>query len=236
MTAAERQPDQELSPFIEECRRAAADLTQELARVATRFGTRVYEDTILKIGSDLALIAERFAHDPGETADSLLASFPQTRVEGELFAGFAAVFTILANAVRGGEFERDVLKALEAAKNKTKITVEGVGQSIPDILNKGITEIKSGVEIDSSPQLRTQSAYALKSMEMPFNLIVGPATRRVSESVQRLVSDTGGTDPKVRSRDRFLYTVQMSDVFFEILSPLPLNRQRGCPETISTLG
>ncbi len=81
MAAAERQPEQELSQFIEECRRAAADLTQELARAATRFGTRFYEDTILKIGSDMALLAERFANDPDETADSLLASFPQTRVK-----------------------------------------------------------------------------------------------------------------------------------------------------------
>jgi hypothetical protein len=192
MTAAERQSEQDLSRSVEECRRAAADLTQELARVATRFGIRVFEDTILKIGSDLALIAERFADDPGETADSLLASFPQTRVEGEFFAGFAAVFTILANAVRGGEFERAVLKAMEAAKNPIKIEVEGVGRSIPDILKKGITEIKSGVEIDSSPQLRTQSAWA-KEHGVPFNLVVGPATRRVSESVKELVYKTGGT-------------------------------------------
>jgi hypothetical protein len=192
MTAAERQPEQQTSPWIEECRRAAADLTQELARVATRFGTRVYEDTILKIGSDLALIAERFAHDPGETADSLLASFPQTRVEGEFLAGFAAVFIILANAVRGGEFERAVIKALGAEKNKTQITVEGVGRSVPDILDKGITEIKSGIEIDSSPQLRTQSAYA-RNIREPYNIMVGPATRRVSKSVQGLVSRTGGT-------------------------------------------
>jgi hypothetical protein len=192
MTAAERQSDKELSQFVEECRRAAADLTQELARAATRFGSRVYEDTILKMGSDLALLAERFADDAVGTADSLLASFPQTRVEGEFFAGFAAVFNILANAVRGGEFERAVLKALEAKKNKTKITVEGVGRSVPDILNKGITEIKSGVEIDSSPQLRTHSAYARKN-RVPFNAVVGPATRRVSKSVQELVSDTGGT-------------------------------------------
>src|SRR5260370_41073394 len=50
MTAAKRQPDQELSRSIEECRRAAADLTQELARVATRFVTRLYEDTLLTTG------------------------------------------------------------------------------------------------------------------------------------------------------------------------------------------
>jgi hypothetical protein len=192
MTAAERPPGQDLSQFIEECRRAAADLTQELARAATRFGSRVYTDTILKIGSDMARLAERFANEPDETAASLANSFPQTRVEGEFFAGFAAVFTILRNAVRGGEFERDVLKALEAAKNKIKINAEGVGRSIPDILNEGITEIKSGVEIDSSQQLRTQSTWA-KEHRVPFNLVVGPATQRVSNSVKGLVSETGGT-------------------------------------------
>jgi hypothetical protein len=192
MAAAERQPEQELSQYIEECRRAAADLTQELEHAVTRFGKRFYQDFILKAGSDLAQLAERFANDPGETAASLVDSFPQARVEGEFFAGFAAVFTILANAVRGGEFELDVLKALNAAKNSIKIEVEGVGRSIPDILKKGITEIKSGVEIDSSTQLRTQSAWA-KEHRVPFNLVVGPATRRVSESVKKLVSDTGGT-------------------------------------------
>jgi hypothetical protein len=116
MTEAERQPEQEHSQFIEECRRAAADLTQELTRAATRFGRRFYEDTILKIGSDIALLAERFADKPIETANTLLAGFPQTRAEGELFASFAALFTILRNAVRGREFELAVLKALEAKK------------------------------------------------------------------------------------------------------------------------
>ena len=192
MTATERQPEQSLSRSIEECRRAAADLTQELARAATRFGSRVYEDSILKFGSDMARLAERFADEPVETAASLANSFPQTRVEGEFLAGFAAVFTILRNAVRGGEFERDVLKALEAAKNKVKIEAEGVGRSIPDILNKGIREIKSGAEIDTSRQLETQAAWA-KEHGVPFSIIVGPATRRVSATVRKLVSDTGGT-------------------------------------------
>jgi hypothetical protein len=102
-----------------------------------------------------------------------------------------------------------VLKALEAGKNKTKITVEGVGRSVPDILNKGITEIKSGVEIDSSPQLRTQSAYAREN-RAPYGLVVGPATRRVSRRVQKLVSDTGGTiqrfDPATGFFTPFIFT------------------------------
>ena len=78
MTVTERQPEQSLSRSIEECRRAAADLTQELAHAATRFGKRFYEDFILRAGSDLAQLAERFANEPVETADSILASFPQT--------------------------------------------------------------------------------------------------------------------------------------------------------------
>jgi hypothetical protein len=192
MTAAERQHEQGLSQSVEWCQRAAADLTQELEQAVTRFGKRFYQDFILKAGSDLAQLAERFADDPGETAASLVDSFPQTRVEGELFAGFAAVFTILANAARGLEFELEVLKALQATKNRTKIGAKGVGRSIPDILNGGITEIKSGVEIDSSTQLRIQADWA-KEHGMTFNLIVGPATRRISDSVKRLVFETGGT-------------------------------------------
>jgi hypothetical protein len=192
VTEAGRRPEPELSQFIEECRRAAADLTQELARAVTRFGTRFYEDTILRGGHDLARLAERLANEPLETIDSLAKSFPQTRVEGEFLAGLAAAFTILLNAVRGGEFELAVLKALSATKNTTKIEVEGVGRSIPDILRNGVKEIKSGVEIDSSPQLRTQFEYAQK-IGKPFSLVVGPATKRVSWRVRKLVSETGGT-------------------------------------------
>jgi Restriction endonuclease fold toxin 7 len=192
MTSAERQPEQELSQSIEEYRRAAANLTRELARALTRFGTRFYEDTILKAGSDLARLAERFADEPGDTAESLAASFPQTRVEGEFLAGIAAVFaTLAANAERGLAFEDAVRTALSAAKNKTKISVEGLGRSVPDILLKGVTEIKSGLEIDNSVQLKVQATYA-KRTGMPFNLVVSPTTRRVSKSVRELISETRG--------------------------------------------
>jgi hypothetical protein len=196
MTEAERRAEQELSQFIEEYRRAAVDLTQELARALTRFGTRFYEDTILKIGSDLARLAERFANGPGETADSLLASFPQTRVarvEGKFLAGLAAVFATLAeNAKRGSDFEKAARNALNAAKNTTKISVEGLGRSVPDILRKGVTEIKSGLEIDNSRQLRIQANHA-KRTGVPFNLVVSPTTRRVSENVKREIYQSGGT-------------------------------------------
>jgi hypothetical protein len=193
MTEAERRAEQELSQFIDEYRRAAVDLTQELARALTRFGTRFYEDTILKAGSDLARLAERFANEPGEAADSLLASFPQTRVEGKFLAGLAAVFaTLAANAKRGVDFEEAVRKALKAAKNTTKINAEGLGRSVPDILRKGVTEIKSGLEIDNSRQLRIQANHA-KRTGVPFNLVVSPTTQRVSKRVQLEISKTGGT-------------------------------------------
>lgn len=52
MTAAERRLE-EPSQVFEEYGRAAADLTNELASSITRFGNRIYEDSILKAGSDL---------------------------------------------------------------------------------------------------------------------------------------------------------------------------------------
>jgi hypothetical protein len=81
---------------------------------------------------------------------------------------------------------------LSAAKNTTKINVEGLGRSVPDILLKGVTEIKSGLEIDNSVQLRVQAAYA-KSTRVPFNLVVSPTTQRVSENVKREIRQSGGT-------------------------------------------
>lgn len=192
----ERATEQELSRFIDEYRRATATLMDELASAITRFGDRFYHDSILKPRDDLARLAQRFEDDPVNTILSVLNSFPQTRVEG----GFlAAVLTILANAARGLAFERAVIDALNAArhttkikKNTSKIGVEGVGRSIPDVLHKGITEIKSGVEINNSVQLRVQAAYA-KITGMPFNLIVSPSTQRISQQVKEAVRKTGGT-------------------------------------------
>jgi len=77
-------------------------------------------------------------------------------------------------------------------KNTSKIVVEGLGRSVPDILLKGITEIKSGLEINNSVQLRVQAAYAM-ARRVPFNLIVSTSTQRVSKEVQEAVSKTGGT-------------------------------------------
>jgi hypothetical protein len=175
-------------------RRAAVDVAQDVAEGLASFGKRLYEDSILRAGNELRQLAERFLDDPIGTTLSVLDSFPATRREGEFLADFAAVFTILANAARGLAFENAVRVALNAAKNKIRIEVPGVGRSIPDVLDKlnhGLTEIKSGLEIDSSLQLRVQATWA-RITGIPFNLVISSTTKRVSKRVKKLVHDTGG--------------------------------------------
>jgi hypothetical protein len=195
----EPRTEQALSQALEDHRRAAADQIEQLVGTIATYGSRVYEDSILKAKDDLARLAERLRNDPGETVLSILNSFPQTRVEGKFVGGLAAVLTILANAKRGLEFERAVLHAFNAAsqttkinKNTSKIAVEGLGRSVPDVLQRGIREIKSGVEIDNSLQLKVQAAYA-ELFRLPFSLIVSPTTQRISQSVRNAVRQTGGT-------------------------------------------
>lgn len=192
ISTLERSHDEDLAPFIEVYRKAAADVAQDLSDTFARAGKRFYEDSILKAGSDIRRLAEKFVEDPIETTLWVLNSFPQTRVRGEFLAGFAAVFAILANAARGLAFEAAVLAALKAAKNSTKIGVKGQRRSIPDILNEGVTEIKSGLEIDNSIQLKVQAAYA-KITGVSFNLVVSPTTKRVSQSIRDAIFATGGT-------------------------------------------
>ena len=195
----ELRTEQALSRSIEDYRRATADEIEALVSTITTFGSRIYEDSILKARDDLARLAERLRNDPGETVLSILNSFPQTRVEGKLVGGLAAVLTILANAKRGLEFERAVLHALNGVSQTTKITkntskigVDGLGRSVPDVLHRGIKEIKSGVEINNTVQLKVQAAYA-RLFGMPFSLIVSPTTERISREVIRAAEKTGGT-------------------------------------------
>ena len=199
----EQRDAQALSQALEDHRRAAADQIEQLVGTIATYGSRIYEDSILKAKDDLARLAERLRNDPGETVLSILNSFPQTRVEGKFVGGLAAVLTILANAKRGIDFEKAVLHALNAAsqttkinkntsKNTSKIAVEGLGRSVPDVLQRGIREIKSGVEIDNSLQLKVQAAYA-QLFRIPFSLIVSPTTQRISQSVRDAVKMTGGT-------------------------------------------
>jgi len=56
---------------------------------------------------------------------------------------------ILQNAANGQTFESSVLDALGAAKNTTSVTVDGLGTSIPDVIDASgnITEIKSSISL-----------------------------------------------------------------------------------------
>jgi hypothetical protein len=99
--------------------------------------------------------------------------------------------------LRGGE-HRDLV-CIERSKpdhqdqqNTSKIAIEGLGRSVPDVLQRGIREIKSGVEIDNSLQLKIQAAYA-QLFRIPFSLIVSPNTQRLSKPVRDAVEKTGGT-------------------------------------------
>ena len=196
----EQRTEQTLSRPIEDYRRATADQIDELVGTIATYGSRIYEDSILKARDDLARLAERLRNDPSETVLSILNSFPQTRVEGEFVSGIAAVLTILANAKRGLTIERAVIDALNAPsqaikinKNTGKIGVDGLARrSVPDLLHRGITEIKSGVEINNSPQLVVQVAYC-KAFRKPYNLIVSPTTKRISQKIKDAVRETGGT-------------------------------------------
>lgn len=196
----EQRTEQALSRSLEDYRRATADQIDQLVSTIATYGGRIYEDSILKARDDLARLAERLRNDPTETALSIVNSFPQTRVGGKSVGGLAALLTILANAKRGLEFERAAIDALNAAsqairinKNTSKVGVDGLARrSVPDVLHRGITEIKSGVEINNSPQLVVQVAYC-KAFRKPYNLIVSPTTERISQKIEEAVRETGGT-------------------------------------------
>jgi RHS repeat-associated protein len=99
--------------------------------------------------------------------------------------------SVLMNAARGLEFEASVIEALGATKNTIYVTVQGLGKSIPDLMCKGITEIKSGMKIYFTRQLQIQAAAS--EGEGPFSLIVGPQTQSISGPLQSAVARSGGT-------------------------------------------
>ena len=163
-------------------------LLQDLVNYASRS-----IEALSRIPGGLARLREEFKARPVDTISRVANSFPQTRVEGELLAGTTSIFaTILANAKQGRAFETAALQALQLLKNKTMVNVPGVGRSIPDSLIRGVTEIKSGLEIDGSLQLRVHREHA-KLQKVPFNLVVAPRTWRISQNVQDWVYKSGGT-------------------------------------------
>jgi RHS repeat-associated protein len=101
---------------------------------------------------------------------------------------------ILQNAASGQAFESSVINALGAAKNTASITVDGLGTSIPDIVDASgnITEIKNGINLSYSPQLQIQAQTA-QSAGGTFNLIVSPNTQYISGPLRQAVFQSGGS-------------------------------------------
>ncbi|GEP56683.1 hypothetical protein [Reyranella soli] len=64
-----------LSRSIEDYRRATADQIDGLVSAIATYGSRIYEDSILKARDDLARLAERLRNDTTETTLSILNSF-----------------------------------------------------------------------------------------------------------------------------------------------------------------
>ena len=113
---------------------------------------------------------------------------------------------------------------MDATRNTTLISVPGIARrSIPDVLlGTGITEFKNAIEVNYTVQMRIQATYASLTGQ-PLNLVVSPVTQRVSAPLQQAIAATGGT--ALRSGNRNFFLLPMTPIFFEILSPLPLNRK-----------
>jgi len=108
-------------------------------------------------------------------------------------AAFAAEATplIFRNAANGQAFEQSVVSALGVAKNTASISVDGLGTSIPDLIDEfgNVTEIKSGVNLSFTNQLQIQAQGSQGS----FSLIVGPNTQYISGPLQNAVFSSGGS-------------------------------------------
>jgi RHS repeat-associated protein len=109
----------------------------------------------------------------------------------EAAAAEEATPLILQNAANGQAFEQAVINALGLTKNTVSLSVDGLGTSIPDLIDEfgNITEIKSGMNLSFTNQLQIQAQGA----EGSFNLIVGPNTQYISGPLQNAVNASGGT-------------------------------------------
>ncbi|GLK50144.1 hypothetical protein GCM10017620_31180 [Brevundimonas intermedia] len=121
---------------------------------------------------------------------------------GMLAAGLGARRTLRALDIqmpmqRGRTFERNAIQSMlghiGVGKNTRLIPVtmpDGtVVRTIPDAFGRsmGVVEFKDVAEIGSSRQLRAQLEYAEQN-RMPFNLVVSPNTRHISQPLLRDIS------------------------------------------------
>jgi RHS repeat-associated protein len=120
---------------------------------------------------------------------------------------------VVINRVTGKGFEDVVLRAIGRRLNTNPITgsYRGCGgqavqgQSIPDILEGEVWDIKGVMRQSFDKQMQIQYSYA-RSNGTSFNLIVGPQSR-VSAPLVRAVNRTGGRilrfDPKTGSFSKY---------------------------------
>ena len=130
----------------------------------------------------------------------------------DFFVGAAGVFVLVhncplslppgpsqqaTNKLTGDAFEDAVADALHQPLNTTKVqgkTAQGnIINTEPDLLggNVGVADIKNVKDLKYTTQLQAQADYATTTGQA-FSIIIGPGTRTISVSLQRVVQLTGG--------------------------------------------
>ena len=114
----------------------------------------------------------------------------------------ARVKQITFNQIAGSEFEQSVLAALGhvgATKNTIKsatVLADGtIANTIVDATGRevgGFLEIKNVLDLSLTKQLEAM-IKAASDAKMPFNLVVSPRTRDISQNLQKAIEATGGS-------------------------------------------
>lgn len=100
-----------------------------------------------------------------------------------------------ANNGSGYAFEREVRETLDApigAGSRPVRTADGFVPDLPVGEEFGVTDIKNVATLTDSPQLAAFHALA-QERGLPFNLIVGPRTTRITGPLLDRIRSSGGT-------------------------------------------
>lgn len=102
--------------------------------------------------------------------------------------------TAWANTSSGNAFEQSVRERLGAplGVGSKPIIIGGYIPDLPVGAKYGVTDVKDWIALTDSDQLRAFHAHALKN-DLPFNLIIGPRTRSISEPLLDNIRTTGGS-------------------------------------------
>jgi hypothetical protein len=107
---------------------------------------------------------------------------------------YARAQQIWANNKAGNGFEKKVRLELDVpiGRGSKPVKIAGYVPDLPVGSEYGVTEVKNVNYLCDSPQLQAFAQYA-KDHELPFNLIVGPDTQRISQPLLDNVRATNGT-------------------------------------------